>query len=122
MNCFITISNIDSKSPEKVKAGNERVIRPRLADAKFFWEQDCRQPLDSFAAELDKVVFQAKLGTIGDKTRRVTALAVSIADLLGADVEYARRAAELSKCDLMTDMVGEFLRRALASLDLRTET
>ncbi len=108
MNCFVTISNIDSKSPEKVKAGNERVIRPRLADAKFFWGQDCKQPLESFASKLDEVVFQSKLGTIGDKTRRVKILAENIAAQLGANVEYANRAAVLSKCDLMTDMVGEF--------------
>jgi len=108
MSFFITISNIDSTSPEKVKAGNERVIRPRLADAKFFWEQDCKQPLESFASALDKVVFQEKLGTIGDKTKRVEVLAELIAKQLDANVEYARRAAELSKCDLMTDMVGEF--------------
>ena len=108
MNFFITISNIDSKTPEKVKAGNERVIRPRLADAKFFWEQDQKQPLESFGKQLDKVVFQAKLGSIGDKTKRVAALAENIAGQLGANAEYARRAAVLSKCDLMTDMVGEF--------------
>jgi glycyl-tRNA synthetase beta chain len=108
MNFFITISNIESKSPDKVKAGNERVIHPRLADAKFFWEQDQKQPLESFGRELDKVVFQAKLGSIGDKTRRVAALAEHIANALGANVDYARRAAVLSKCDLMTDMVGEF--------------
>jgi glycyl-tRNA synthetase beta chain len=108
MNCFITISNIESKSPEKVKAGNERVIRPRLADAKFFWEKDCKQPLESFARALDKVVFQEKLGSIGDKTKRVATLAEIIANQLDANVEYALRAAELSKCDLMTDMVGEF--------------
>ena len=108
MNFFITISNIDSKTPEKVKAGNERVIRPRLADAKFFWEQDQKQPLESFGKQLDKVVFQVKLGSIGDKTNRVEVLAENIASQLGANVEYARRAAVLSKCDLMTDMVGEF--------------
>jgi len=107
-NFFITISNIESKSPEKVRQGNERVIRPRLADAKFFWEQDQKQPLESFAKALDKVVFQAKLGSIGDKTKRVAALAENIAGTLGANVEYAQRAAVLSKCDLMTDMVGEF--------------
>lgn len=107
-NFFVTISNIDSKTPEKVKAGNERVIRPRLADAKFFWEQDQKQPLESFGRQLDKVVFQAKLGTVGDKTKRVTVLAENIASQLGANVEFARRAAILSKCDLMTDMVGEF--------------
>jgi glycyl-tRNA synthetase beta chain len=108
MNFFITISNIDSKTPEKVKAGNERVIRPRLADAKFFWEQDQKQPLESFGKQLGKVVFQAKLGSIGDKTNRVAGLAVNIASQIGANVEFARRAAVLSKCDLMTDMVGEF--------------
>jgi len=107
-NYFITISNIDSKSPEKVKQGNERVVRPRLADAKFFWEQDQKQPLESFNAALEKVVFQKKLGTIADKTKRVAGLAESIAQQLGANVEYVKRAVVLSKCDLMTDMVGEF--------------
>ncbi len=107
-NYFITISNIDSKSPEKVKEGNERVVRPRLADAKFFWEQDQKQPLESFNAALEKVVFQKKLGTIADKTKRVAGLAESIAQQLGANVEYVKRAVVLSKCDLMTDMVGEF--------------
>jgi len=107
-NHFITISNIDSKSPEKVKEGNERVIRPRLADAKFFWEQDQKQPLESFNEALEKVVFQKKLGTIADKTRRVAQLADVIATQLNADTEYVKRAAQLSKCDLMTDMVGEF--------------
>ena len=108
MNVFITISNIDSTSPDTVKAGNERVIRPRLADAKFFWEQDRKQPLESHAEALNQVVFQEKLGTLGDKTRRVTMLAQIIAEQLGANVEFAKRAAALSKCDLMTAMVGEF--------------
>ena len=108
MNYFITISNIDSKAPEKVKAGNERVIRPRLADAKFFWEQDRKQPLESFGKQLDKVVFQEKLGSIKDKTDRMTVLSENIAGQLDANIEQARRAAMLSKCDLMTDMVGEF--------------
>ena len=108
MNYFITVSNIDSTSPETVKAGNERVIRPRLADAKFFWEQDCKQPLESYAAGLDKVVFQEKLGSIAEKVKRVEALAVIVAQQIDADVEQARRAAQLSKCDLMTAMVGEF--------------
>jgi glycyl-tRNA synthetase beta chain len=107
-NHFITISNIDSKSPDKVKEGNERVVRPRLADAKFFWEQDQKQPLESFNKALEKVVFQKKLGTIADKTHRVSRLAESIANQLGADVEHVKRAALLSKSDLMTDMVGEF--------------
>jgi len=107
-NYFITISNIDSKTPEKVKAGNERVVRPRLSDAKFFWEQDQKQPLESFNAALEKVVFQEKLGTIADKARRVAKLAEDIAVQLGANTEYVKRAALLSKCDLMTNMVGEF--------------
>jgi glycyl-tRNA synthetase beta chain len=107
-NYFITISNIDSKSPEKVKAGNERVIRPRLADAMFFWEQDQKQPLESFNMALEKVVFQKQLGTIAEKTRRVTKLAEFIATQLNANIEHVARAALLSKCDLMTDMVGEF--------------
>jgi len=107
-NNFITISNIASLTPEKVRAGNERVIRPRLADARFFWEQDQKQPLEAFAASLENVVFQKKLGTIADKTRRVSTLAEKIATMLEANVAYAKRAAVLSKCDLMTEMVGEF--------------
>ncbi len=107
-NYFITISNIDSKSPEKVKQGNERVIRPRLADAMFFWEQDQKQPLEAFDLALEKVVFQSKLGSLAEKTQRVTKLAESIAVQLNANIDYVKRAALLSKCDLMTDMVGEF--------------
>ena len=107
-NYFITISNIDSKSPEKVKAGNERVIRPRLADAMFFWQQDQKQPLESYNTALEKVVFQKELGTLADKTRRVAKLAEFIATQLKVNIEQVKRAALLSKCDLMTDMVGEF--------------
>lgn len=107
-NYFITISNIDSKTPEKVKAGNERVVRPRLADAMFFWQQDQKQPLEAFNGALEKVVFQAKLGSVADKTRRVAKLAENIAQQLGANIDHVQRAALLSKCDLMTDMVGEF--------------
>ncbi len=108
LNYFITISNIDSSSPEKVKAGNERVVRPRLSDAKFFWEQDQKKPLQDFAPALENIVFQEKLGTLADKTRRVEILAAAIAERIGADQEHARRAASLCKCDLLTDMVGEF--------------
>ena len=68
---FITVSNIESRDPAKVRAGNERVVRPRLADAAFFWEQDRKQPLAVRAGALDAVTFQAKLGSLGDKTRRV---------------------------------------------------
>ncbi len=107
-NCFITVSNIDSRSPEKVKAGNERVVRPRLSDAKFFWERDQKKSLEEFARALDTVVFQTKLGSIGEKTRRVSTLAIEVAEKLSANTEYVKRAALLSKSDLMTDMVGEF--------------
>ena len=105
---FITISNIDSKTPEKVIAGNERVIRPRFADAAFFWNQDKKQPLDAFLLRLDQVVFQKKLGSIGEKCQRIEKLSEIIAEKMGADVKQAGRAALLSKCDLVSDMVGEF--------------
>jgi glycyl-tRNA synthetase beta chain len=107
-NYFITISNIDSKSPDKVKAGNERVVHPRLSDARFFWEQDQKKPLEAYNEALEKVVFQETLGTIADKTRRVASLAETIGAQLDANMDYVSRAALLSKCDLMTDMVGEF--------------
>ncbi len=105
---FITISNIESKDPAQVIAGNERVVRPRLADAAFFWEQDKKQPLDSHVESLSSIIFQKELGTLKDKTDRLVALAKVIADDMGANSEQAARAAALSKCDLMTDMVGEF--------------
>lgn len=105
---FITIANIDSKKPELVAAGNERVIRPRFADAKFFWEQDQKVTLSSRLQSLEKVVFQKQLGSIGDKVIRIRALAGYLAENLSSSVDEAERAAELCKCDLMTDMVGEF--------------
>ncbi len=105
---FITIANIESTDPAKVIEGNERVIRPRFADAAFFWEQDRKQPLESRVASLKEIVFQQKLGTLYDKTLRIKALAQDIAASIGADVEQAGRAAYLSKCDLMTAMVYEF--------------
>lgn len=105
---FITISNIDSSDISKVKQGNERVIRPRLSDAAFFWEQDCKLPLESHISSLDKVVFQNKLGSLGDKSRRVAKIAEQIADSLGENKNHAHRAGLLSKCDLMTNMVFEF--------------
>ncbi|MDJ0880316.1 MAG: glycine--tRNA ligase subunit beta [Gammaproteobacteria bacterium] len=105
---FITIANIDSKKPELVSLGNERVIRPRFADAKFFWEQDKKTSLSSRLQSLETVVFQHQLGTIGDKVIRIRALAGYMAETLGFDVSEAERAAELCKCDLMTNMVGEF--------------
>jgi len=105
---FITISNIESHDVNKVIEGNERVIRPRLSDAAFFWEQDRKNPLETRMDDLDKVVFQNKLGSIGDKSRRMIHLAREIATQLGANTQHAERAAQLSKCDLMTEMVYEF--------------
>lgn len=105
---FITVSNIESRDPAKVRAGNERVVRPRLSDAAFFWSQDRKQKLADRSAALDAVTFQAKLGSVGEKTRRVSALAGEIALLIDADQATAVRAAELAKCDLLSNMVGEF--------------
>jgi len=105
---FITVANIESRDPERVREGNERVVRPRLADAAFFWERDRKAPLAARRTALDAVTYQAKLGSLGDKTRRVRALAADIAAAIGGTREAAQRAAELSKCDLLTAMVGEF--------------
>jgi len=105
---FITIANISSTQPEQIRAGNERVIRPRLEDAVFFWNQDRKQSLSSRAAQLDNMTFQNKLGTLGDKQRRISALASHIATELGVDVAQVQRAAALCKCDLVTSMVNEF--------------
>jgi glycyl-tRNA synthetase beta chain len=105
---FITVSNIASRDPPQVQKGNERVVRARLADAAFFWEQDRREPLAARGPALEAVTFQAKLGSLGDKTRRVRALAAEIAATAGASREAALRAADLAKCDLLTAMVGEF--------------
>jgi glycyl-tRNA synthetase beta chain len=105
---FITVSNIDSSDMNVVRAGNERVVRPRLADATFFWEQDRKTPLAARAAQLDAVTFQAQLGSIGDKARRMQGLAAHIAARIGGDAALAARAALLAKCDLVTHLVGEF--------------
>ncbi|HTU67270.1 MAG TPA: glycine--tRNA ligase subunit beta [Steroidobacteraceae bacterium] len=105
---FITVANIESKDPAKVRAGNERVVRPRLSDAAFFWGVDRKQPLAARLGALDAVTFQAKLGSIGDKVRRVATLAGEIALLIDADRARAERAAKLAKCDLLSSMVGEF--------------
>jgi glycyl-tRNA synthetase beta chain len=105
---FITISNIESLDPQQVRAGNERVIRPRFADAAFFWEQDLKRPLQDYAARLEKVVFQDKLGTVAEKSARVAQICRHIAGLLDMDEELAARAAHMAKCDLMTHMIFEF--------------
>ena len=105
---FVAIANIDSRKPEVVAGGNERVIRPRFADAEFFFEQDRKQGLEAMRARLESVVFQDKLGSLWDRTSRITRLAKYIASQTGADQDLVRRAAELCKADLMSDMVGEF--------------
>jgi glycyl-tRNA synthetase beta chain len=105
---FITVANLVSKDPSQIKAGNERVIRPRLADAAFFWDQDRKQTLAQRAEGLRSMVFQHRLGTLFDKQERVARLAGRIAALVGADPALAERAARLSKCDLLTSMVYEF--------------
>ncbi|MBD3609798.1 MAG: glycine--tRNA ligase subunit beta, partial [Gammaproteobacteria bacterium] len=105
---FITISNIDSTDIDKVREGNERVIRPRLSDAEFFWNQDRKKKLSDHIESLDKVVFQKQLGSMADKTQRVAKLAGVIAHSLGANQQHAERAGQLSRCDLMSEMVYEF--------------
>jgi len=105
---FIAVSNIESMQPEQVRIGNERVIRPRFSDAAFFWEQDRKCSLASRKDQLKKMSFQERLGSLFDKTERVVKLVEFIAGQMGVDVSHARRAAELSKCDLLTDMVFEF--------------
>jgi len=105
---FITISNVDSSDPQQIKKGNERVIRPRLSDASFFWSQDKKNPLEDKLERLKTVVFQNKLGTVYDKSLRVSELAEVIALSLNTDAALAKRAARLAKCDLMTEMVNEF--------------
>ncbi len=105
---FITIANINSKDPQQVQAGNERVIRPRLEDAAFFWNQDRKQALAGRAEQLNTVTFQQKLGSLGDKQLRIERIATAIAGQLGFNNEYAQRAAALCKCDLLTSMVYEF--------------
>lgn len=105
---FIGIANIASRDPAQVRAGYERVIRPRFADAKFFFDEDLKQGLVAMGEGLTTVTYQAKLGTVADKVARVAALAQAIAPQVGADPALARRAAELSKNDLQSRMVGEF--------------
>ena len=108
MNHFITIANIDSPCPEVIKEGNERVIRPRLGDAMFFWQQDSRQRLEDHLEALKHVIFQKQLGSMYEKSQRTSNLAAQVANALGGDPGLARRAGMLSRCDLMTGMVCEF--------------
>ncbi|NOU51375.1 glycine--tRNA ligase subunit beta [Pseudoalteromonas sp. JBTF-M23] len=108
INKFLFVSNIESKDPSVVISGNEKVVRPRLADAQFFFETDKKKTLESRLASLDTVLFQKQLGTLKDKSERISALAGFIADQVGADKALAERAGLLSKTDLMTEMVMEF--------------
>lgn len=105
---FITIANIESKDPQQVISGNEKVIRPRLSDAAFFWDTDRKNPLASRFPKLENVVWVNGLGSTADKTRRISALASKIAEHMGADVALVQRAAHLCKNDLVSNMVTEF--------------
>ncbi|MGG5414333.1 glycine--tRNA ligase subunit beta [Edwardsiella tarda] len=105
---FIFVANVDSKDAQQIIAGNEKVVRPRLADAEFFFKTDRKQRLEDNLPRLESVLFQQQLGSLRDKTDRIAALAGWIAQQIGADVNMATRAGLLSKCDLMTNMVFEF--------------
>ncbi|WP_454874749.1 glycine--tRNA ligase subunit beta [Paraburkholderia xenovorans] len=105
---FLIVSNIETSTPGDIVEGNERVVRPRLADAKFFFEQDKKKTLADRVPLLANVVYHNKLGSALQRVERVEALAGAIAGLIGADVALAKRAARLAKADLITDMVGEF--------------
>ncbi|WP_341265784.1 glycine--tRNA ligase subunit beta [Morganella morganii] len=105
---FIFVANIESSDPSQIIAGNEKVVRPRLADAEFFFKTDCKKRLEDNLPRLSTVLFQQQLGTLRDKTDRLEALAGWIAGQIGADVNHATRAGLLAKCDLMTNMVFEF--------------
>jgi len=109
-NKFLVVSNISPEDPSAVIGGNERVVRPRLADAKFFFDQDRKKSLESRVVGLSKVVYHNKLGTQGERMQRVAAIARGIAEQLGGGelVQHAEQAAVLAKADLLTDMVGEF--------------
>lgn len=105
---FIAVANIESTDPGAMTHGFERVIRPRLGDARFFWDQDRRTPLADKRERLDGILFQEHLGTVGDKVTRLQKLAPVFAHALEADGATVERAAALCKCDLVTEMVGEF--------------
>ncbi|QRN04441.1 glycine--tRNA ligase subunit beta [Legionella sp. MW5194] len=105
---FVAVANINSSNPSQVIAGNEKVMRARLSDAAFFFEQDKKQALSQRRAATEKVVFQARLGTLADKAQRIQLLINNLITPLQLNESQAHRAAELSKCDLMTGMVGEF--------------
>ncbi|HVJ61540.1 MAG TPA: glycine--tRNA ligase subunit beta [Tahibacter sp.] len=105
---FIGVANIDSADPSEIRKGYERVIRPRFADARFFYDEDLKAPLSAQFEALKNVTYQQSLGSVWDKTVRVAELSRAIANRVGVDAALATRAAALAKCDLMTRMVGEF--------------
>lgn len=105
---FVIVANLDSKDPDQVRSGNERVIRPRLADAAFFWDTDRRRTLASRQDALNEVVYQRGLGSMFDKSQRIATLSAWLASKLELDGDIVARAAALAKCDLLTGMVGEF--------------
>ena len=106
--CFISVANIESKNPELIKQGNERVIQPRLSDAGFFWKRDLKHGLANHIESLKKVVYQKQLGSLFEKSERLTKIVSSLARSLEIDVDAAKRSAELCLCDLLTEMVSEF--------------
>ncbi len=108
INAFVTVANLESTDPGQVRDGNERVIRPRLADAAFFWDSDRKHSLESRVEALDRVVYQQGLGSLGDRSRRIGKLVAYLAESVGSDGSDAERAARLAKCDLLSGMVGEF--------------
>src|SRR5690606_1869809 len=105
---FITVANTESSDPAQIVAGNEKVVRPRLTDAEFFFQQDKKHGLKQTNERLANVAFHAQLGSVYDKAVRVSQLAHFIAERIGGDPVNARRASLLSKCDLASEMVGEF--------------
>ena len=107
-NRFIAVANLDSLDFDAVREGFERVIRPRLSDARFFWDQDKKSSIEDWVRQLDGIVFQNTLGSIGDKSRRISTISKKIAEETGVDPVAAKRAASLCKCDLVSQMVGEF--------------
>ncbi len=107
-NKFITVSNIESRDASQVIAGNQRVIRARLSDAKFFFETDRKLSLESRRPQLDSITFHPKLGSLGEKTNRVCKLACAMASAINADPAVMKRAADLSRCDLVSEMILEF--------------
>lgn len=105
---FITVANLDSTDFDAVRAGFERVIKPRLADARFFWDQDNKSSLEALLPRLDNIVFQVDLGSVRDKSDRIAVISKNLAEEIGVDTDPAIRAASLCKCDLVSHMVGEF--------------